>query len=293
MRLSSSAGVSELGRQGGMSAAALAAEAAKVPAFVRRDWKIALSYRAVFVGDAIALATQIIVFYFVARLIDPGRLPVYGTTVPSYLAFVAVGLVVNLTAGILLHQVATALRQEQLTGTFEALLATPTAGATLQFGSVAYTLAMLPLRAAVLLTAIALGFGLDFELGGVAPAAVLVLAFVPFTWGLGLVSAAAVVTFRRGSGATGILVTLLGLISGAVFPIALLPPLLRAIAEWNPFAIAIDGVREALIGGTGWGPAAVDLLRLAPLSLVFLSIGAVCFRLAVARERRRGTLGQY
>ena len=63
------------------------------------------------------------------------------------------------------------------------------------------------------------------------------------------------VTFRRGANATGIVVTLLGLISGAVFPIALLPPLLRTIAEWNPFAIAIDGVRDALIGGTGWGPA--------------------------------------
>ena len=45
-----------------VSAAGLAAEAAKLPAFVRRDWKIALSYRAVFVGDAMGLAMQIVVF---------------------------------------------------------------------------------------------------------------------------------------------------------------------------------------------------------------------------------------
>ena len=82
----------------------------------------------------------------------------------------------------------------------------------------------------------------------------LLVAFLPFTWGLGLVSAAAVVTFRRGASATGMAVTMLGLLSGAVFPIALLPGVLQTIAEWNPFAIAIDGVREALIGGTGWGP---------------------------------------
>ncbi len=75
---------------------------------------------------------------------------------------------VNLTAGVLLYQVSTALRQEQLTGTFEALLATPTAGATLQFGSIAYTLLFVPIRAAVLLCAIALGFGLDLQLSGVA-----------------------------------------------------------------------------------------------------------------------------
>jgi ABC-2 type transport system permease protein len=190
------------------------------------------------------------------------------------------------------HQVASALRHEQLTGTFEALLATPTLGATLQFGSVAYTLMMLPIRAGALILGIAIGFGLDLEVSGIGPSVLLLIAFVPFTWGVGLASAAAVVTFRRGGNATGMLVTLLGLISGAMFPITLLPPVLETIAEWNPFAIAIDGVRDALIGGT-WSAAASDLVQLVPLSTAFLAIGVVAFRAAIARERRRGTLGQY
>jgi len=272
---------------------ALVAELYKLPAFVRRDWKIALSYRAVFLGDIVGLAMQILVFFFVAKLVDPGKLPEYGGTVPTYLAFVVIGLVINLTAGVLLYQVSAALRQEQLTGTFEALLATPTAGATLQLGSIAYTLIFVPIRAAVLLTAIAIGFGLELQLSGVLPGFVLLVAFLPFTWGLGLVAAAAVVTFRRGSNVTGVAVTLLGLISGAVFPIALLPPVLQTVAEWNPFAIAIDGIREALIGGTGWGAAVDDLLHLLPLSIAGLALGVLCFRWALARERRRGTLGQY
>jgi ABC-type polysaccharide/polyol phosphate export permease len=276
-----------------MSAAGFASEAAKIPAFVRRDWKIALSYRAVFIGDALALAGQIIVFYFIARLVDPGKLPTYGGTVPSYLAFVSIGLVINLTAGVLLHQVAAQLRQEQLMGTFEALLATPTAGATLQIGSVAYTLIFVPIRAAILLAAIAIGFGLELHVSGVAPSAALLVVFLPFTWGLGLISAAVVVTFRRGASATGFLLTLLGLISGAVFPIALLPPLLQSVAGWNPFAVAIDGVRDALIGGAGWGPALSALAHLAPLSVAGFGIGALCFRAAISRERRRGTLGAY
>jgi ABC-2 type transport system permease protein len=276
-----------------VSAAGFAAEARKVPAFVRRDWKIALSYRAVFLADVLGLATQVIVFSFVAKLIDPGTLPLYGGTVPSYLAFVVIGLVVNLTAGVLLYTVASALRQEQLTGTFEALLATPTRGATLQFGSVAYTLILVPIRAAVLLTVIGLLFGLDLELSGILPSLLILMCFLPFTWGLGLIAAGLVVTFRRGSNVTGIVVTLLGLISGAVFPVALLPPILRTIAEWNPFAIAIDGVRDALIGGTGWAEAGETMLRLTPLSLIGLALGALCFRWAMARERRQGTLGMY
>jgi ABC-2 type transport system permease protein len=276
-----------------VSATGLAAEAAKLPAFVRRDWKIALSYRAVFVGEAMSLAMQIVVFFFIAKLVDPGKLPQYGGTVPTYLAFVVVGLVINLTAGALLHTVAGSLRQEQMTGTFETLLATPTTAATLQLGSVSYTLLMVPVRAAILLVAIAIGFGLDFEASGIGPALLLLMAFLPFTWGLGLVSAAVVVTFRRGASATTMVVTVLGLLSGAMFPIALLPSFLQTIAEWNPFAIAIDGVRDALIGGTGWGEAASDLPRLIPLALLGLALGVLCFRAAVARERRRGTLGHY
>ena len=276
-----------------MSAAGLVAEAAKLPAFVRRDWKIALSYRAVFVGEAMSLAMQIVVFFFIAKLVDPGKLPQYGGTVPTYLAFVVVGLVVNLTAGALLHTVSAALRQEQMTGTFETLLATPTSAATLQLGSVSYTLLMVPVRAAILLGAIAIGFGLDFQASGIGPALLLLTAFLPFTWGLGLVSAAVVVTFRRGTSATMMVVTMLGLLSGAVFPIDLLPGFLQTIAEWNPFAIAIDGVRDALIGGTGWGEAVGDLPKLVPLALFGLILGALCFRAAVARERRRGTLGHY
>ena len=276
-----------------MSAAGLAAEAAKLPAFVRRDWKIALSYRAVFVGEALGLAGQIVVFYFIAQLIDPGQLPTYGGKTPTYLAFVVVGLVINLTAGVLLHQVAAQLRQEQLMGTFDALMSTPTSGATLQVGSVAYTLLFVPIRAAILITAIGIGFGLDLQPSGIGPTMLLLVGFLPFTWGIGLASAGIVITFRRGTNATGLLLTMLGLVSGAVFPIALLPPLLQTIAEWNPFALAIDGVREALIGGTGWGPALDAMVRLVPLSLASLGIGILCFKAAIGRERHRGTLGHY
>ena len=77
-------------------------------------------------------------------------------------------------------------------------------------------------------------------------------AFVPFVWGLGLVTAAAIVTFRRGTGLLGVIMSVLGLASGAFFPLALLPAWLQTLAEANPVAIAMEGTREALIGGAGW-----------------------------------------
>jgi ABC-2 type transport system permease protein len=85
----------------------------------------------------------------------------------------------------------------------------------------------------------------------------------------------------------------LGLISGIYFPLDLLPGWLAAIAEYNPIAIAIQGMREALLGGVGWGEIARDVAILTPMSAASLALGLIVFRLAVRRERRLGTLGLY
>jgi ABC-2 type transport system permease protein len=269
------------------------AEARKVSAFMRRDLLVLLSYRAAFVGDLIAIGIQAAIFGFVAQLVDPSRLPTYGGAQASYFEFVMIGVIIATISGMLLQRVATAMRQEQMVGTLEALLVTPTAATTVQAGSVAFDLVLIPVRLSALLLAVTLTFGLDFKLSGVLPAIVLMAAFVPFVWGLGLVTAAAIVTFRRGGGVVGALMATLGLISGAFFPLALLPMWLQRLAEGNPVAIIMEGTREALIGGADWGSVASDVLILVPLAACALFAGIAAFRAALAREHRQGTLGLY
>jgi ABC-2 type transport system permease protein len=85
----------------------------------------------------------------------------------------------------------------------------------------------------------------------------------------------------------------LGLSSGAYFPLTVLPDWLETVLSWNPMAIALESMRSALIGGEGWGAIAPDLLVLAPMSVLTLMAGMLAFHVAVARERRRGSLGMY
>lgn len=273
--------------------AMIAGEMAKVPAFVRRDLMVALSYRGAFVMDVVNLATQAVMFWFVGKMVDPATLPTYGGSRATYMEFVAIGMVLSLVIALLLQRVATAVRQEQMIGTFESLLATPTATATVQVGSAAFDLLYVPIRAALFLLVIALGFGLHFDAGGVLPALAVMLAFVPFIWGLGLLSAAAMLTFRRGGSSAVIGATVLGLLSGAYFPLDLLPEWLQAVASVNPIAIAIDGVRAALLGGDGWASLQPKVLLLVPMAAASLTAGVAAFRLGLARERRKGTLGLY
>jgi ABC-2 type transport system permease protein len=271
----------------------LVAEVRKVPAFMRRDLLIMLSYRVAFAGDLFYIAIQAVMFGFVAELIDPGKLPSYGGVPASYFDFVMIGVVITTVSGLLLQRVATAIRQEQMIGTLEALLVTPTSPTTVQAGSVAFDLLFIPVRMGVLLTVVALTLGLGYESSGVLPALVLLVAFVPFVWGLGLVTAAAIVTFRRGEGLLGVTMSVLGLASGAFFPLSLLPGWIQTLAEANPVAIAMEGTREALIGGVGWSAIGSEFFVLAVLSAGALFGGVMAFRAALAREHRRGTLGLY
>lgn len=268
-------------------------ELGKLPAFLRRDFLVAISYRLVFVGDAARLFVQAFLFYFVGLMVDPAKLPSYGGSQVSYMEFVAIGIVLAGFVQVALGRIAGAIRREQMTGTLESLLITPTATATIQVGSVVYDLVYIPFRTAVFLVLIAVGFGLQFDLSGLLPAVVIVIAFVPFVWGLGVVSAAAMLTFRGGSTGVGLGVTLMTLASGAYFPLELLPDWLANIAEYNPMAIAIDGMRDAILGGAGWSEVGPTVAFLVPCSLLTLAAGVLAFRLASRRERRRGTLGLY
>lgn len=271
----------------------LLGEVAKLGAFVRRDLLIALSYRLAFVTDVASMAAQALIFSLIGQLVDPARLPEYGGSQTTYMEFVAIGIVLNLVIALLLDRVANAIRGEQVAGTLESLLTTSTRTATIQVGSAAFEFLWIPVRAGLFMLAIAIGFGLDMHAGGILPAIVIVLAFMPFVWGLGLVSAGAILTFRRGAGGSAAIAALLGLASGAFFPVDLLPGWLGWISVVNPVAIALDGVREVLLGGTGWsqvGPAAAVLV---PGSILSLAVGIATFRLALRRERRLGTLGLY
>jgi ABC-2 type transport system permease protein len=273
--------------------ALLVGEVRKLPAFVRRDFLVAWSYRMAFVTDIINLVGQALLFYFVGLMVDESVLPTYGGTQVTYLEFASIGMVLGLFVQFGMQRVAGAVRSEQLMGTLESLLTSPTSNGTLQLGSIAFDLIYLPIRLAVFLAALAIAFGLHLRPDGILPSLAVLAAFLPFIWGLGVASAGIVLTFRRGGNFIGMGVVAMGLISGAYFPLTLLPGWLQTAAAVNPIALAIDGMRETLLGGGGWAEVVPAIAVLLPLSVLSLLFGIAVFGLALRRERRLGAVGAY
>lgn len=268
-------------------------EVGRLAAFARRDLLVSWSYRAAFFGDVLNLVAQIAMFYYVGRMVNPGVIPSYGGRVPSYIGFVTVGIALGAFLQLGLGRLSTAIRQEQLMGTLESLLMTPTRPVILQVGLAVYDLLYVPVRTFIFLGAVMVVLDVQLHTAGFLPALVILLLFIPFVWGLGMVAGAGVLTFRRGGTILGIASLAVNITSGAYFPLTLFPTWVQRLAVANPVAVAFESTRQVLLGNAGWaevGSAAPVLVIWAVAALV---AGAMAVRLAMERELRRGSLAQY
>jgi ABC-2 type transport system permease protein len=270
-------------------------EVRKLPAFFRRDLLVTWSYKLQFFTDWINLIGQVVVFYFVSGLVNPSAVPSFGGQQASYLQFVTIGIAVTSFLQVSLARVTAAIRNEQLQGTLETLLLTPTAPATFQLGSAMYEIAYVPIRVVLFLGFAAVVFGVHYTVAGLPEAVAVLMVFVPFVWGLGVISAAATLTYRRGTSFVGAGASALTITSGAYFPTSAFAsfPILAALAKLNPITLALNAIRDALLGGAGWGPTLKAIAVLLPIAGITLAAGVWAFRAALRREQRRGTLGLY
>ncbi len=261
------------------------------PAFVRRDWKIARSYRLQFLLDVAVVPLALALFYFLSELVEPSRLPADADLSKGYFSYAAVGLVVLRMVQTALTSFATKLRTEQVSGTFETLLASPVAPSAVVLGSATFEL-LRALTGGGLTLLVASFFGLRLELGvgSIIGLVVGLPALVVTFAAVGVVVASFAVVVKQVTALIGLLTAALGLLAGAYFPIELLPDPLRTVANLLPFTWGVDVLRAALLRGE---LATGRLAALVGFAVVSLPLSLWFFRLSVDRARRGGTLTQF
>ncbi len=260
-----------------------------VAALARRDWMMARSYRGSYVVEGLTGLFGVAIYYFISQTFPRATAVGLGEA-PSYFAFALAGIVITMVLQTAAVALAQRLREEQLTGTIEALLTQPVRDAELALGLAAYPYLFATIRAFVYLLVADVLFGLDLGDADVAGLVLVLAAAVLVTLGLGLLVAALVVTLKRATQFAALMTYALAILGGAYFPIQALPGWLEPIARVAPTRLAFDGVRSALFGGGRWTDELAGLLALAVLLVPFATL---VFSRALLRERRRGTLVEY
>jgi ABC-2 type transport system permease protein len=268
---------------------ARASTAAPLVALVRRDYSIFSSYRFALAFDLLYGLINLFIYFFISRTFE-GASTADLAGAPSYFAFVTVGIVITLVIGAASAEVGWRLREEQLTGTLEALVTQPIRSWQIALGMAGWPFTFALARAAFYLLVAATLLGVDVSHASWAGCLLVLLAAGLALLGLGIALGALVVVFKRGNNIVALVSVLLGFASGAFFPLEVLPGWLEFIGRLLPTRFVFDGMRAALFVGTGWGEDAVVLLG---YSVIGLPIALRAFSRAVDYARRHGSLAEY
>ena len=262
---------------------------AAVSAIARRDFLVIRSYRLALGLDVFFGVLDLTIYFFISRTFEGATsVPLHGA--PSYFAFAAVGLILGAVIDATSVSVSSRLREEQLTGTLEALTTQPLTRLELCVGLVSFPFLFASLRAALYLSLATFWMDLDVSRTSWAGVAAMLVCAAFALAPLGIVAGAVVLVVKRGVLLVGMLVSAMAILGGAVFPIAVLPGWLEWAGRAVPFRFAFDGVRTALFQGHGWEHDALALLAFG-VALAPLAFGL--FALAFRHAKKAGTLSEY
>ncbi len=257
-------------------------------ALVARQYRIRRSYRLTLAGDLVFGLGNLAFYYFISRTLGPPRESLAGA--PSYFSFAAVGIALGVVIQAASIELGRRVREDQLTGTLEMLVAQPVRPAELAFGTAGFPFLFAMFRAIAYLVLAGLVLGLSFAdadwLGLVVALGASAAAFTS----LGVMLAALVLLFKRSEAAAGVTALLLAFLGGSLFPVSALPDWLEPLSVLAPTRYAFDSARAAIFGVESWAEPALVLIA---FTAVAMPLAVLAFARALAFNQRRAALGQY
>ena len=256
----------------------------------RRDLAVARSYRVAFVFELLESLFGVAAFYFLSKFVQSPELAAALPQGETYFAFALVGFAFFDYMSVAMHSFDASLSEARHNGTLEALLVTQTPLAVILAGSAIYPFALMALRTGVYLAWGIFLFGFPAGqanwFGAVVVLVVSVLAFA----GLGVLSTAYLLLFKRGNPAKWLVLGLSGVVGGMMYPVSILPAPLQAVARVVPVTYSLEGMRAALLGGASLGELWPDLRALLVFAAVLLPLSFAAFSWALRRTKITGTL---
>jgi ABC-2 type transport system permease protein len=250
-------------------------------AFLRRDLLEELSYRTAFLMQMGGIFLTVSLWYLIARFLRPPETPLPGLPGVSYFAYLLVGIAFYHYLGSALNSFATKLRGEQVTGTLEAMLMTPTPLPVVILSSALWDFVMTSFRVVVYL-GLGAFFGLHLRFDSL-------LAFS----GIGILSAAFILYLKRGDPINFLISSASALFGGVFIPANALPNRLGELGRFLPITYALNGIRKSLLAGSKIQDLFPEIGALVAFVVLLLPLGIAGFSLAVRRAREEGSLAQY
>ena len=266
---------------------------AKPFAFLKRDFKIAASYRLQFVFQGFGVFLTTCSFFLVSKMFSGQYISFLEPYGGDYFAFVLIGIALTDYLTVSTSAFASEIRSAQIIGTLESLLVTQTSLNTILFSSFTYKLLSTSFRMALYFLLGIFVFGIKF---GTFNLFLLALTFfltlLPFL-GLGLLSAAFIIVFKQGSPIPMLMAMSSGLLSGVLYPVTVLPPWAKPLSALLPITHGLEAMRQILLQDVTFADISNHLFYLSIFSVILLCIGIYSIHKALRIAKQEGSLLQY
>ena len=265
----------------------------KIAAFLKKDFLFESSYTLAFLFNIFGVFASVITYFFIDRLFGHRiamHLEEFGV---GFFPYVLLSMAFFSYIGTGIGSFSTRIQAEQMQGTLEAILLTPTKVSTILLSLAAWNLILATFDMMIYLLLGIFLFRIDFSGVNLASAfTILILSITSFS-ALGILSASFILVFKRGNPVSWIITSLEGVLGGVYFPVTVLPRWLQALAQFFPITHAIRAIELAVYRGYTISQLAREIFFLALFTIVLLPVSLAVFTKSLAAARRDGSLGQY
>ena len=262
-------------------------------AIMKKEFLIAISYKLSFVFQLSSIWLSLLVFYFLAKLINPAissDLEPYGG---DYFSFVIIGTAFVGYLNVGLDSFSRSIREAQLMGTLEAIIVTRTRLTTILIYQALWNFIFASFHVIAYL-----GLGFFFfksELTNpnyFATIVILLLTIVAFS-SLGIISGGFILIFKKGTPINWLIYNFSRFLGGVYYPISVLPGWCQKLAYILPITHSLEGIRLAMIQGHSLFDLKLQVMALLIFIAVLFPLSIIFFNFAYQTARKDGTLCHY
>lgn len=266
-----------------------------IGAISRKDFLIFLRYPANAVMSVIEPIMWLAPAYFMGQgfSVNGEAVGFAGFTGTSdYFSFVMLGMFMSSYISAAFWGMGFSVQEDMSLGVLEPNWVTPASRVSLILGRSVIMLLLTTINSIVVLAAGAVLFGVNLT-GNVLAAVITVLPMLIALTGLGLGIAGVVLSVRRAGTAIDISNWVVTQLSGATFPVSVLPRPLLAVALALPTTYGFDAVRSILLGTKTMLPPATEIGIMLASMVGMCAAGYAVFKAFERRCRKQGLLGTH
>ncbi len=243
--------------------------------------------------NLIGIFFSVLTFFFIAKLFGRAAAPHLQEYGGDYFPFVLIGIAFSTFLGVGLGTSATALRQEQMLGTLEAMLITPTRASSIVIYLSLWNFIYSSFNILIYLLIGRFIFGIQFNVSH--PLLILIVLFLSVLSfsSLGIISSCFVMVFKRGNPVNWIVSGSFDLLGGVYYPITILPGSLQVLSHLLPITYALKALRGILLAGNGFVQVKTEILALIGFAAVLFPLSVLLFEWALRWAKKDGSLSQY